>query len=50
MMAGMKLMTLKFMGGMTDTLFTSPDFIEEEEKDNIWSFAPGQGNLPTSHI
>ena len=35
-------------GGMTDTLFTSPDFIEEEEKDNIWSFAPGQGNLPTS--
>ncbi|MES9882338.1 MAG: AAA family ATPase [Sedimenticola sp.] len=29
-------------------MFTSPDFIEEEEKDNIWSFAPGEGNIPTS--
>lgn len=35
-------------GGTTDTMFTSPDFIEEEEKDNVWSFAPGQGNMPTS--
>ena len=30
--------------GVTDTMFTATDFLEDEERQNILNIAPGEGN------
>ena len=34
--------------GLLDTMFTAPDFLEDEERDLQYIFAPGQGRTPVS--
>ena len=34
--------------GVTDTIFTATDFLEDEERQNILNIAPGEGNRPLS--
>ena len=34
--------------GVTDTMFTATDFLEDEERQNILNIAPGEGNRPLS--
>ena len=32
--------------GVTDTLLTAPDFLEDTERQNVLNVAPGEGNAP----
>lgn len=34
--------------GVTDTMFTATDFLEDDETQNILNIAPGEGNRPLS--
>ena len=34
--------------GVTDTLFTATDFLEDNERQNILNVAPAEGNRPLS--
>ena len=36
------------MAGMSDTLLSAQDFIEPNERDMIYNFAPGEGSVPVS--
>ena len=36
------------IAGTTDTMLTSPDFIEPNERDLIYSYAPAENNTPVS--
>ena len=35
-------------GGVTDTMLTAVDFLEDNERAQIYNIAPGEGNLPLS--
>ena len=34
--------------GILDTMLTAPDFVENSERDYVFSFAPAEGNVPMS--
>ncbi|XP_048585314.1 uncharacterized protein LOC125568046 [Nematostella vectensis] len=36
------------IAGVTDTMFTATDFLEDNERQNILNIAPGEGNRPLS--
>ncbi|VDI54623.1 Hypothetical predicted protein [Mytilus galloprovincialis] len=38
----------ELMSGQADTLLTAPDFVEPAERQLIYNFAPGEGQIPVS--
>ncbi len=34
--------------GVTDSMLTAPDFVNDNERENIYNFAPAEGNRPLS--
>lgn len=38
----------ELMSGMSDTILSAKDFIETNERDLIYNFTPGEGNIPVS--
>ncbi len=34
--------------GVTDSMLTAPDFVDDNERQNIYNFAPAEGNRPLS--
>ncbi|CAG2257671.1 unnamed protein product [Mytilus edulis] len=40
----------ELMSGQADTLLTAPDFVEPAERQLIYNFAPGEGQIPVSRL
>ena len=38
----------KICGGTVDTMLTSPDFVEDFEREKVLNFAPAENNHPIS--
>ncbi len=34
--------------GVTDSMLTAPDFVDDNERQSIYNFAPAEGNRPLS--